>query len=176
MSNSNYAIISGGSGTGTSYSILSVAYSEELSRTIPDTLFYNRTLAVGCSSNNYALIAGGRANSSYFYNSVESYDINLTHSLQGPLNDSVYSNASATVLDDIIFIAGGRGDTGFPSGNVTAYVTMEGFLIEIPAFSKYYFNGITSSEQITTTRKTMAGSQALNGYIKACQLLSGSYS
>ena len=147
----NYAVFAGGAGSAAAVTAVD-AYNSSLTKSTPTQLPIGTSgNHIGVSGEDYGYVLSGSSSSPVVY----SFNSSLT------LNTPSSPDASS--------ITGGI-DIGpyaiFVGEGCDIYTTSDGYNIEIPPLSTYYFQGITSAEQTTMKTISFAGSGHLTGYIQ----------
>lgn len=173
-SNNNYALFAGGLDSNAAvyygYNIVD-AYDSTLTHTVPSPLSVACQKPTGGTSPDYCLFAGGYATSAI--SNVCSYDTSLTLQSLQILSAARYDFASATVGGYMLF-AGGQ-IPGGQSSNVDTYTIETSYVVTIPGYSQYYFEGLTDEPVTILNETTLSGNGKLNGYVSRGCVFSGYY-
>lgn len=154
----NYAVLAGGGSTNVS------AYNTSLTMsTLTAFSSYAKKFTGSTTVGGYAFFTGGDGSSGSRDSEVYAYDTSLTRKTITSLSQSVSNVKGATVGDYALFAGESVADA---YGVIVA-------TMPIPAYSKYYFQGITTSEETTIQGKTISSTKPLTGYVKKITSLSG---
>ncbi len=162
-----YALFAGGYHQSSIFTANIYVYDAGLTRTMPTQLSKAREFMGATTVGGFALFAGGssgRGSATTYYDVVDIYNENLTKSVGSSLKEKRNHLVGGTVGSYALF--------AYSDGTFDTYKEIVAELA-IPAFSKYYFTGVTTSEQTTIKGRTITSSIPLTGYIKKITELSG---
>lgn len=109
----NYAVFAGGQDTSNqTYSTITNAYNQSLTRSIPTALSVEAYQMYGTSIGNYAIFAGGFLMNGQFNSTVTTYNTSLTRSTASALSKNRYLITTGSVGNYALF-AGGKYATNY---------------------------------------------------------------